>query len=514
MVSGGFVERIVIVGGGTAGWMVAAALSRAIRSPAVSITLIESDEIGTVGVGEATLPAIRNFNALVGIDERELLRACDGGFKLGIEFRDWGELGGRYMHPFSHYGGSFNNKLFTHLWVKYAHLMRSRGAPGSPPAIDGFNMGSLAAVEGRFSVAAAVSAQNPGGLDYAYHFDANLYAKFLRRLAEGRRVVRIEGEVVSTAQHAETGFIESVALKSGQVVAGDFFIDCSGFRGLLIEQALKAGYDDWRHWLPCDRAIAVACENTEPPLPYTRSTAGEAGWFWRIPLQSRVGNGHVYSSAFIDDETAEEALLAQLDGRPISPPRKLRFVTGRRRKAWDRNCLAVGLAAGFMEPLESTSIHLIQTAILRLLSLFPDKGFDQDEIDEFNRQTAEEYENARDFLVAHYHLNTRTDAPFWRQCAEMSVPDGVRRHVALFAAKGRLPIRQEHTFATHSWTAVLLGQGVMPRGYDPMLADAPAEDIEMQMQAIRKDLVAKVSSLPPHGAFLKQYCPSASGGLH
>jgi tryptophan halogenase len=510
MVRGGFVERIVIVGGGTAGWMVAAALSRAIRSPSVSITLIESDEIGTVGVGEATLPAIRNFNALVGVDERELLRACDGAFKLGIEFRNWGAPGERYMHPFSHYGGSFNNKLFPHLWVRYAHLMQARGRT---PAIDAHNMGSLAAVEGRFSVSAAISAQNPGGLDYAYHFDAGLYGKFLRRIAEGRRVVRIEGEVVSTAQDGETGFIESVTLKSGQVVVGDFFIDCSGFRGLLIEQALHAGYEDWRHWLPCDRAIAVPSENTEPPLPYTRSTAGEAGWFWRIPLQTRVGNGHVYSSAFIGDDEAEEALLAQLDGRPIASPRKLRFVTGRRRKVWDRNCLAVGLAAGFMEPLESTSIHLIQTAILRLLSLFPDKGFDPDEIDEINRQTTEEYENARDFLVAHYHLNRRADAPFWRQCAEMSVPDAVGRHVALFSAKGRLPIRQEHTFATHSWTALLLGQGVMPRGFDPMLADAPAEEIEMQMKAIRNDLVTKVSTLPTHAAFLKQYCPSA-GGLH
>jgi len=508
---GDFIRRIVIVGGGTAGWMVAAALSRSIGSPDVSIRLIESDEIGSVGVGEATLPAIRNFNALLGIDERELLRACHGTFKLGIEFCDWGELGIRYMHPFAHYGGGFNSKLFPHLWVKYAQFMQARG---TRPSIDDYNLGSVAAAAGRFSVGAASPQLGAAGLDYAYHFDAMLYAGFLRQYAQTRRVERIEGEVVSVAQDPDSGFIQSVTLKSGLAVAGDFFIDCSGFRGLLIEQTLHAGYEDWSHWLPCDRAIAVASEGRGPPAPYTRSTAQDAGWIWRIPLQSRIGNGHVYSSAFVTDDQAEAVLIRQLDGAPIATAKRLRFVTGRRKRVWDRNCLAIGLAAGFLEPLESTGIHLIQTAILRLLSLFPDKSFDRAEINEFNRQTQDEYENARDFLIAHYVLNRRGGSPFWRHCAQMTPPDRVSEHIALFADKGRLAIRQEHTFANHSWMAILLGQGLSPRGFDPLLESADEGEVEAQMRSIREGLMAMVSTLPAHQSFIEQYCQSALSGAH
>jgi tryptophan halogenase len=502
------IKRIVIVGGGTAGWMTAAALARAIRTPDLSITLIESDEIGSVGVGEATLPAIREFNALLGIDERDLLRACHGTFKLAIQFRDWGRVGARYMHPFSHYGGAFNNKLFPHLWVKYAQLMRARGMA---PSIDDYNLGSLAAVEGRFSAAASGADKAIGGLDFAYHFDAILYANYLRRYAEARRVTRIEGEVVSAALDGASGQIQSVTLKSGQIVEGDVFIDCSGFRGVLIEQTLQVGYEDWSHWLPCDRAIAVASESLGPPAPYTRSTAERAGWVWRIPLQHRIGNGHVYCSAFMNDDDAQAVLLDHVDGPPISAIRKLRFVTGRRRRAWERNCLAIGLAAGFLEPLESTSIHLIQTSILRLLSLFPGRQAAPREVEEFNRQTTEEYENARDFLIAHYCLNTREDSPFWRHCAAMPTPDRVGQYIELFSERGRLPIRQEHTFATHSWTAVLLGQGVTPRGADPLLAAAPDAEIEQQMAVIHNGVATAVSALPSHQAFIDRYCSSRMG---
>ncbi len=499
----GIVRNIVIVGGGTAGWMTAAALAKATRSSGIRITLIESDEIGIVGVGEATVPSIHSFNAMLGIDPRDFLRFCQGTFKLGIEFVHWGALGTRYMHPFAFYGGHFNSKLFPFLWLKYRQIKEARGEISS---IGDYNLGCLAAAQSRFSLSLTGPNSPVGPLNFAYHFDAALYARYLRRHSEQGGVSRLEGKVIDVRQDGESGFIQSVTLDSGQIVSGDFFIDCSGFRGLLIEQTLKAGYEDWSHWLPCDRAIAVATENTEAPVPYTRSTADKAGWFWRIPLQHRVGNGHVYASEFISDDEAEARLLAQLDGRPISSPRRLQFVTGRRRKMWDRNCVAIGLAAGFLEPLESTSIHMIQTAILRVLSLFPGQAFEPSEIDEYNRQTLEEYDDIRDFLIAHYKLTRRDDTTFWRHCAAMAVPERVTRNARLFGANGRLPLRPELLFSTHSWMAILLGQGIVPRGQDPFLAGMPDSEAERHMQLIQQKMLSELSNLPSHRDFIELYC--------
>ena len=499
----GPIETIVILGGGAAGWMAAAALAKAWQFEARRIVVIESEEIGIVGVGEASVPTIHGFNGMLGLDPAEFLRACNGTFKLGIEFVDWGERGRRYMHPFTLYGADVRSKLFPNLWLKYAQGLQARGETS---LLDDYNLASMAAVAGRFVLPRPGQPAGIGPLNYAFHFDASLYAACLRAYAERRGVARIEGKVGSVEQDAETGFVTALKLESGARVAGDFFIDCSGFRGVIIEQALKCGYDDWSRWLPCDRAVAVASAPVGPVAPFTRSTADDAGWRWRIPLQHRIGNGYVYASGYLADDAAEARLLETIDGAPLADPRRLRFTTGRRRRAWDRNCLALGLASGFMEPLESTSIHLIQTAILRLLSLFPDKGFEAVEINEFNRQTQEEHENIRDFLITHYKLTTRDDTAFWRFCRDMDVPERVRENLALFAARGRLAQRPEHLFSAQSWQAVLIGQGQLPRGYDPLLYDMPAEALDAQMRQTHEALRGAVAAMPPHDVFLKAFC--------
>lgn len=486
------ITRIVILGGGTAGWMAASALSKALSNIGAHITVVESDDIGIVGVGEATVPSIHAFNALLGLNTAEFLERCQATIKLGIAFEDWGALGRRYMHAFSPYGLGKGPGQFHRIWLKHAHAARMRGETLD---IDDCNIGSLAARAGKF----APNANLPQSLVHAYHFDAALYGQYLRGYAETRGVTRIEGKVEHVTQDTETGFIQSLVLQSGQAVEGQFFIDCSGFAGLLIEKTLKAGYESWQHWLPCDRAIAVPSENAGPPAPYTRSKADAAGWMWRIPLQHRSGNGYVYSSAHIDDDRAEARLLAQLDGKATADLRRLRFVTGRRRKAWSHNCVALGLAAGFMEPLESTSIHLIQTSIFRLLSLFPDTSFAPAEIAEFNRQTAEEYEDIRDFLIAHYKVTRRDDTPFWAACRDMAVPDRVSNIIGLFAANGRLTMRPEHLFSTQSWLAILLGQGGLPEGYDPLLRPMPDAEAARFVDDVRARLDAAVSGLPIYG---------------
>ncbi len=491
--SGSPIETIVILGGGTAGWMAAAALSRALQNLDVRIRVIESDEIGTIGVGEATVPAIHQFNRLLGLDQADFMRRCQATIKLGIEFVDWGGLGRRYMHPFTPYGAG--QPHFHRLWLKHAHA-------GGTDRIDAYNLGALAARAGRFA-AGDGGRSGVGPLNYAFHFDAALYAKYLRDYAEQRGVVRTQGKAVAARQDGGTGHIKAICLDSGEEIAGDFFIDCSGFGGFLIEQTLHTGYDAWSDVLPCDRAIAVQCEGGEIPVPYTRSTADTAGWMWRIPLQNRIGNGYVYSSAHIGDDEAEARLLAQLDGAATTAPRRLRFVTGKRKRVWNGNCLALGLAAGFLEPLESTSIHLIQTSILRLLSLFPDKGFEPVEIAEFNRQTDEEYDNIRDFLIAHYKLTQRDDTAFWRHCRDMVVPERVQAIIDLFAAKGRLTMRPEHLFTTQSWLAVLLGQGPLPRDDDPLLKPMPEDEVVAQMVQTRRRLDQAVAAMPSHEDFLR-----------
>ena len=482
------ISHVVILGGGTAGWMAAAALAKGLNGQPTRITVIESEDIGIVGVGEATVPSIHAFNTLLGLSTNAFMQRCQATIKLGISFVDWGRKGQRYMHAFSPYGAGPQGAQFHRLWPKFAHEARARG---ETPDIDRYNIGAVAAFSGRFGRSTDVP------LNHAYHFDAALYGQYLRDYATQRGVTRIEGRVVSVAQNAETGFIEALSLQSGDVISGDFFIDCSGFTGVLIEGALKTGYDSWAHWLPCDRAIAVPSELTDGIVPYTRSTAQDAGWIWRIPLQHRAGNGYVYASSYISDDAAEARLLAQLDGPAVAAPRRLRFTAGKRKQVWNRNCLALGLAAGFLEPLESTSIHLIQTSIFRLLSLFPDKDFNAAEIAEFNRQTSDEYENVRDFLIAHYKLGQR-DERFWTACADMPVPDRVSDILALFAANGRLTLRPEHLFSTNSWLAVLLGQGGLPAGYDPLLRPMPSGELADRIQAMRRHIDAVVRALPAY----------------
>ncbi|MFL6671746.1 MAG: tryptophan halogenase family protein, partial [Massilia sp.] len=408
------IKDIVIVGGGTAGWMTAAALST-ILGGRYNIRLVESDDIGIVGVGEATIPMIQRFNQVVGIDEQEFMRETQGTFKLGVEFVNWGKLGERYMHGFGRLGQDLARVPFDTYWKKMRRL-------GMAAPLEQYSITRMAAKANRFMPARHDVPNSPlGDITYAYHFDASLYARYLRKLSESRGVVRIEGKIARATQREGDGFIDAVVLENGARVEGELFIDCSGFRGLLIEQALATGYEDWSHWLPADRALAVPCESVSALTPYTRATAHKAGWQWRIPLQHRTGNGHVYCSRYISDDEATATLLANLDGKALADPRLIRFTTGMRKQAWNRNVVAIGLAGGFLEPIESTSIHVIQSTIQRLIDFFPDRGFNRVDVDEFNRQSRFEFETIRDFIILHYHLNQRTDSEYWSACANMAV---------------------------------------------------------------------------------------------
>jgi tryptophan halogenase len=490
-------RSILIVGGGTAGWMAAAALSRLIRG-GTAITLVESDEIGTVGVGEATIPPIRSFNDMLGIDENDFLKHTQGTFKLGIEFVDWRRAGHRYMHPFGRFGADMEGVSFHQLWMKH----RAAGAAG----LEDFNLCAVAAKKGRFSPPSPKPGSVLSTLAHAYHFDATLYAAYLRRYAEARGVVRVEGKIGDVALRGTDGFIESVALEGGRSIAADLFIDCSGFRGLLIEEALETGYEDWSHWLPCDRAVAVPCAQPGPPLPYTRSTAREAGWQWRIPLQHRIGNGYVYSSAHCSDDEAAKTLLANLHGAALAEPRLLRFTTGRRRKQWNRNCVALGLASGFVEPLESTSIHLVQTGISKLLALLPDETFEPVLADEYNRLSQLQFEQVRDFIILHYKATERDDTPFWRRCAAMDVPETLARKIALFRANGRIFRHEDELFSEASWLAVLMGQGVTPGRYDPLVDTLPAEPIRQTLARMAALMQSTAENMPTHEDWIARHC--------
>jgi tryptophan halogenase len=491
------IGSVVVVGGGTAGWMSAALLARALGDT-VRIRLVESEEIGTVGVGEATIPQIRHFNAFLGLDENAFLAATQGTIKLGIEFVDWRSPGQSYLHAFGDIGRPLGAVPFHHYWLA--------GRPkGDDHSLWDYSLNARAAFAGRFdrTVRKAGGAAEP--LTHAFQFDAALYARFLRAHAERLGVVRTEGKILSTALREPDGFVRSVTLESGEVVEGDFFIDCSGFRGVLIEQALKTGYEDWSDLLPCDRAIAVPTANVEPPRPYTQAIARPAGWQWRIPLQHRTGNGHVFCSRFISEDEAVAQLTANLEGEMLAEPRTLKFVTGRRNKFWNKNVLALGLASGFMEPLESTSIHLIQSGLSRLLNLFPDKGFAQRDIDEYNRQTGLEYERIRDFLVLHYWANQRQE-PFWKACRETAVPADLIRKVELFRAHGRLFKEPDDLFLEASWLQVLVGQGIMPDGCHPMTGQLTDDQLLGFLADLRKITADGAAALPAHGDFLRQQC--------
>jgi tryptophan halogenase len=494
-------DRIVIVGGGTAGWMTAAALATLVGRPGLNIRLVESEEIGTVGVGEATIPHIRSFNQRLGLDEDAFMARTRATFKLGIEFRDWGQLGDSYIHPFGAYGRSIDRVGFHHHWLR----LRRAGAAAD---IHDYSLPVVAARMGRFTRPDADPRSILSTFSYAFQFDAGLYAAYLREHAEARGVVRTEGKVADVELDPDSGHIRSVTLERGERIDGDLFIDCSGFRGLLIEGALKAGYEDWTQWLPCDRAVAVPCDTVEPATPYTRATALEAGWSWRIPLQHRVGNGYVYSSAFLPDDQAVERLLGRLEGPARAEPRMLRFTTGRRRRQWLGNCVAIGLSSGFLEPLESTSIHLIQAAITTLVELFPDRAFDPADAEEFNRVMDLEYDRIRDFLVLHYKATRRDDTPFWDHCRTMAVPDSLTEKMALFRERGVVARYRDGLFLEPSWLAVYFGQGIEPDTWDPLSDRAPDGALADALETLRTSIQRAAAAMPSHDAFVRACCAS------
>jgi tryptophan 7-halogenase len=496
------IRKIAVVGGGTAGWMAAAVLARFVKAQDTMIQLIESEEIGIVGVGEATVPVIQALNGLLGIDERDFMKKTQATFKLGIEFRDWSRMGNTHFHFFGDFGAPIEGIAPHHHWLKLRQL-------GEATPIGDYSFPYVAGKLGRFAPPASDPGSGAASYKYAYHFDAGLYARYLRANAEARGVRRTEGKVVDVQLWSD-GFIQALTLESGERIEADFFIDASGFGGLLIEQALKTGYEDWSHWLPCDRAVAVPCERTGELIPYTLSTARAAGWQWRIPLQHRTGNGYVYSSRFVSDEEAARTLLGHLDGHPLAPPRLLKFTTGHRRKFWNRNCLAVGLAAGFMEPLESTSIQLIQTALARLIEMFPDSNFDPTLSDEYNRVTSHEFERIRDFLILHYCATQRADSPLWSYCRGMSIPDTLRHKIEVFRSCGRVPLQSEESYQEPSWVSIFLGQHVYPKRYDPLCDNIDTEHLKRGLLHRRNSIRKLAEGLPAHRDFIAHHCAAAA----
>jgi len=503
------IRNVVIVGGGTAGWMTAAAMSKLLDRD-IKVRLIESDEISTVGVGEATIPMIKLFNQALDLDENDFLKFTKGTFKLGIEFVNWGNIGESYMHGFGEIGRHLGVLDFYHYWLR-AHMT---SPAGSVPDLQQFSLNNVAAKMDRFMRAANPATIPPElgpnspltRIANAFHFDAGLYARYLRHYAEARGVERIEGKIVDTVLREPDGFIDAVVMENGTRIDGEFFIDCSGFRGLLIEQALHAGFDDWSHWLPCDRAIALPTESVAPPRPYTQSIAHGAGWQWRIPLQHRVGNGHVFSSRFMSEDEAAAILLKNVEGKPIAEPRTLRFTTGKRKKGWVKNCVAIGLASGFMEPLESTSIHMVQSAIARLFSLFPDRDFVQADIDEYNLLTDYEAERIRDFLILHYKATRRDDTPFWNYCRTMEVPEALARKIALFESNGRIFRDTDDLFAVVSLLQVMQGQGIKPQRYHPMTHTLSEADNREFMRVQKAMVDQAAAAMPTHAEYIARQC--------
>lgn len=489
--------RIVIAGGGTSGWMVAAAMAHFLEG-GFHVSLVESDEIGTVGVGEATIPQIRLFNDALGLDENAFLAATQGTFKLAIEFVGWRKPGERYMHAFGDVGRDVGMLPFHQNWVRAKH-------EGIAQDVSAYSLNNLAALDNRMQRGAARTAKMLPDMPYAFHFDAGLYARYLRRFAEARGVARTEGKIVEVRRNGESGDVSSLRLDNGAEIAGDVFIDCTGFRGLLIEETLKAGYEDWTHWLPCNRALAVPSERAKDFTPYTRSTAHSAGWQWRIPLQHRTGNGIVYSSDYLSDDEAASRLLAGLDGQALADPRPIKFVTGKRREMWKNNVIAVGLASGFMEPLESTSIHMIQSAISRILKLLPGRTTTQADRDEYNRQSDFEYERIRDFLILHYIANER-DEPFWKACRERPIPETLAHKLRLWRGNGHITREHEELFTEVGWFQVLVGQGIVPTGTHPIANSISKADLQEYMDVIAKLNAREVAQMPDHEAFVAQHC--------
>ncbi|MBO9713740.1 tryptophan halogenase family protein [Sphingomonas sp.] len=485
------VKRVVIAGGGTAGWVVAAALGKHLGR-LVEVTLVESEEIGTVGVGESTIPTVRSFHALLGIDEREFLRATSSTFKLGISFENWAEIGDRYFHAFGVVGRAIWMGDFHHFWFRG----REQGFAGD---IGDYCFELQAALAEKFATS------EKGGINYAYHLDAGLYARFLRSFAEANGIKRVEGKIARVEQNGETGFIEALELESHERIEGDLFIDCTGFRGLLIEGALQAGYEDWTHWLPTNSALPLQTRAVGPALPYTRAIAHRAGWQWRIPLQHRVGNGLVYCSDFMSDDEAHDLLHSSVEGEVIVAPRPIRYRAGMRRKAWVKNCVAFGLSSGFVEPLESTSIHLFMIGVTRLIQLFPFAGITDSLAERYNELSRAELERVRDFIILHYKATERDDSDFWRQCREMSIPDTLAARIELFRENGIAYQAQDDLFRVDSWVQVLLGQRVTPKRYHAMgelLGDAQLEEA---LADLKGNIARAVAGMPTHQAFVEGY---------
>ena len=486
------VRKVVIAGGGTAGWVCAAALSSQLGD-LLNIVLVESEDIGTVGVGEASIPPMRNFHRLIGVDEQQFMAATGATFKLGIAFENWARDGDRYIHSFGKTGKETWMADFQHFWLR----AREQGFGGE---FGEYCVEHEAAREGKFA------ASSNGSLNYAYHLDATRYAAFLRTKSESEGVTRIEGKIQQVHLNPDSGYIESLEMASGESVDADLFIDCTGFRGLLIEEALHTGYEDWSHWLPCDSALAVQTESVGPPPPYTLSSAHDSGWRWRIPLQHRVGNGLVYCSRYSSDEAARDRLLSSIEGKPLTEPRLIRFRTGRRRQTWNKNCVAVGLSSGFVEPLESTSIHLIMISMTRLIQLFPFDGITPSLVSHYNQIAKDELEKIRDFIILHYHATERSDSPFWRHCSNMSIPESLQERIALFREQGHAYQAPNELFRLDSWVQVMLGQRINPERYHPIVRAMGDERLKKTLDDFRRQVSLGVEKLPPHGAFVEEYC--------
>ncbi len=488
------IQNVVIVGGGTAGWTAAASVAKLIGTN-LNVTLVESDAIGTVGVGEATIPPFRTQHRLLKIDEAEFLSRVQGTIKLGIQFENWRNVGHDYIHSFGVTGQGCWAAGFQHFWLKAKALGFADDYGHYAPEL-------MAAKANRFGLL------QENALSYAYHIDATSYAKYLRERAEQDGVTRVEGKIVEVHQ-TETGDISEVVLESGSVVKGDLFIDCSGFVSLLMGKTLETEFEDWTHWLPCDRAIAVQTTSAGELIPFTRSIARESGWQWRIPLQTRVGNGLVYCSEFMSDDEARDTLLGNIDGELITEPRVLRFRTGQRVKHWNKNCIALGLAAGFLEPLESTSIHLIQRGVIRLLQMFPYGGITDSERDEFNQQMDTEFRFIRDFIIMHYHVTERTDTEFWRRCRDMDIPDSLQHRLDLFRDTGCVFEAERDIFRENSWVQVMLGQGIEPQSYHTIADMMDEKELRQFMQFQRQKIDHVLKQLPTHQQFIDRYCPAA-----
>lgn len=491
------IKNVVIVGGGTAGWMAAAMLSKSLGN-LVNIKLVESDQIGTIGVGEATIPPIQFFNAHLGFDEDDFLKKTKSTIKLGIEFQNWGNPGEKYMHAFGPIGRNVGIMPFHLVWLK---CMKD----GTAKDISQYSFNSMAAYANKFTRITNIPNTPLEGLSHAYHFDAGLYAQYIRSFCEKWGVKRVEGKITKTNLRPADGFIESVTLESGETIEGDLFVDCSGIRALLIEQALETGYEDWTHWLPCNRALAVPCSNDSPMRPYTQSIAHGAGWQWRIPLQHRTGNGHVYCSDHISDDEATSILLDNLEGEPLKDPMLIKFTTGRRKKIWNKNCISLGLSSGFMEPLESTSIHLIQVGVSNLLKYFPSKSNMATNCEQFNRRMIFEYETIRDFIILHYSQTEREDTPFWKMCKEMDIPESLKLRMDAFEQAGHLYRLDNECFTESSWLQVMLGQGLTPKEFNPIADSITSEEAADYLENLNTIFTNAVTKLPSHKEFISQF---------